>query len=329
MKVGIVNNESWAFFPEIAADLAAHHETQTYAWKEHGYPLLRERLNRRRRESHLRHFLRAQDVTLFEWASEALADATRCPKLCKIVTRLHRYELYQWADRIDWSKVDRIILVSQAKRREFLRRFPDQDGKVVVIPEAIPIEKFPLRRREFHGDLGTLCHLSPRKRVYELILTFSEIVGSREDLLLHIGGVGHPRFPDYEGTLRRLVEKLGLEAHVIFHGKVTAPQEWYSGIDLFVSNSYSEGLQVAPMEAIASGADCISHTWDGADELLPPEHLFTTDRELIDKVAAFCDATPEERLRRQSRLRDKVIGEFDIHLIKARIRAVVEAAAAG
>jgi len=327
MKVGIVNNETWAFFREIADDLGAHHELETFEWNARGYPFFRERLNKRRWELSFRRFLQSRDVAFFEWASEALAAATALPKTCKIVTRLHRYELYQWADRVDWTKVDRIILVSRAKRDEFLRRFPGQRDKVVVIPEAICIERFPMHRRESHTRLGILCHLSPRKRVYELILAFSQMVSGGSALTLDVGGAGHPRFPDYEPTVRSLVNKLQLGDRVRFHGQVHNPQAWYSGIDLFLSNSYSEGLQVAPMEAIASGADCLSHFWDGADELLPQEHLFTTDDELLEKVAVYCDATQEERQRRQAVLREKVISEFDIHVTKAQIRAVVEAAA--
>ena len=327
MKVGIVNNETWAFFREIAEDLGAHHESHTFEWKERSYPFFRGRLNERQKESSFRRFLQSKDVVFFEWASESLAAATALPKVCKIVTRLHRYELYHWADRIDWTKVDRIILVSQAKRLEFLRRFPEHQAKVIVIPEAICIERFPLQPREAYTRLGSLCQLSPRKRIYELILAFSRMVEAGLPLTLDIGGAGHPRFPDYEPTVRGLVERLHLEERVRFHGQIHNPQAWYPGIDLFVSNSYSEGLQVAPMEAIASGADCLSHSWDGADELLPLEHLFTTDDELLARVVNYCDATPEERRRRQAVLREKVISEFDIQKTKARIRAVVEAAA--
>jgi glycosyltransferase involved in cell wall biosynthesis len=92
-----------------------------------------------------------------------------------LVTRLHRYEMYQWADHIQWDRVDRVILVSRAKEREFAERFPDHAGKVVVIPEAISLQRFQPHSKPFGGDMGILCHLSPRKRVYELILAFSEI----------------------------------------------------------------------------------------------------------------------------------------------------------
>jgi glycosyltransferase involved in cell wall biosynthesis len=52
------------------------------------------------------------------------------------------------------------------------------------------------------------------------------------------------------------------------------------------------------LEAMATGCYCLSHFWDGADEVLPPENLFVTDRELCAKVLAY-DASPEPERRRQ------------------------------
>jgi hypothetical protein len=38
------------------------------------------------------------------------------------------------------------------------------------------------------------------------------------------------------------------------------------------------------MEAVASGCYCLSHDWDGADELLPAENLYLTDSQLRQSV---------------------------------------------
>ncbi len=64
-------------------------------------------------------FLAAHDVVFFEWGSELLALASRLPKTTRIITRIHRYEMYEWVDRVNWDVVDTIVLVSEAKRIEF------------------------------------------------------------------------------------------------------------------------------------------------------------------------------------------------------------------
>ncbi len=328
MRLGVAIEESWAFFNEVFEELAAHHETHLFQPRQSRSPLFQQRLNRALWRRDLQSFLRHSDVAFFEWSSRILAEATRLPKTCALVTRLHRYELYQWAARVNWGAVDRIILVSEAKRREFLARFPETAERIVVIPEAISVGKFPYAPKEYQGRLGTLCHLSPRKRVYELILAFSEIARRRPDCSLHIGGGAHPRFPDYEQALHSLVERLGLQERVTFYGPVENAADWYKRIDVFISNSYSEGLQVSPMEAIAAGCDCLSHAWDGAEELLPREHLFHTDAQLTEMVLALSALSPEERRTRQLALRERITSRFDVETTKSRVLEVVESARA-
>ncbi len=327
MKLGIVNEETWAFFQEVYAELSEHHETRIFQPRSLRLPIFRERLGRILADRDLRAFLAANDVVFFEWASGRLAQATRLPKHTAIVARLHRYELYQWADEIRWEAVDRLILVSEAKRREFARRFPDQATKVAVIPEAISLAKYRLRPEGFEGNIGILCHLSPRKRVYELLLAFDELRRRRPRFHLHIGGGPHPRFPDYPGALQALVDGLGLRPHVTFHGNITRPEDWYPQIDVFISNSYSEGLQVAPMEAVASGCYALSHAWDGAEELLPAEDVFVGEGDLVAKILTYADLDEGSRKERRSRQMAMVRSRFDVDRTKVMVRQVVEAAA--
>ncbi len=154
--------------------------------------------------------------------------ATQFPKTCGIVTRLHRNEMYQWVDKINWDAVDTTILVSEAKKREFIEMFPDQASKVVVIYEAVDPSKYQFSPKAFAGNIGILCHLTPRKGAYELILAFNELVMAREGLHLHIAGGAHVSFGDYYSALQHIVSDLGLEEQVSFYGNVKEPANWYS-----------------------------------------------------------------------------------------------------
>ncbi len=324
MRIGVVIEETWSFFREIYEELASHHQTTLFQHESINLPIFHDRINNLKFNRDLARYLRTNDVVFFEWASELLALATQLPKACIIVTRAHRYELYHWADKVNWAAVDRIILVSEAKRREFSKRFQDHAGKVVVIPEAIDLGNFEHIDKPFAGDIGILCHLTPRKRVYELILAFYELTRRQSNFTLHIGGGRHERFGDYYEALHRLVSKLGIEENVRFYGNINDPKEWYANIDIFISNSYSEGLQVAPMEAIASGCYCLSHHWDGADELLPDKYLFLTEQELIKKIQEFADSAPDERFVLKEHQRNHVIQHFNMEEIKVRVREVIE-----
>jgi glycosyltransferase involved in cell wall biosynthesis len=255
--------------------------------------------------------------------------ATHLSKVCGIVTRLHRYEMYKWVKHINWDAVDKVILVSQAKQKEFIDRFPDQSRKTEVIPVGISLDKFSLENKEFRGDIGILCHLTPRKRVYDLILAFFDLLQQSDDFHLHIGGDDHPSHEDYSESLHALVGDLAMEDKVTFYGHVEEPSNWYPKIDIFISNSYSEGLQVAPMEAMASGCYPLVHRWRGADELVPEEYLYFTNQDLISKILKYRDMPEDEKKLARQQIRAIACEKFDIKQTKAKIQAVIEKAGHG
>ena len=324
MKLGVIIKDTWAFFSEIYEDLSQHHQVSLFKHQEIDWPVLKSRINQQRFNQALGSFLRNNDLVFFEWASELLAVASHFPKTCKIVTRLHRYELYQWADQVNWDAVDRVILVTKSKQDEFLARFPHLAGRTSVVPEAVSLQRFQPTERAFNSDIGILGHLTPRKRVYELILTFYELLQVHDSFHLHIGGGPKPRFLDYYASLHSLVRRLGLEDKVTFYGNVVNPEEWYRKIDIFISNSYSEGLQVSPIEAMASGCYCLSHHWDGADELLPPEHLYFTDSQMIRLILQYADQPAEKKNALRGQMRLIVQQKFNIEKTKDEIRQILE-----
>jgi glycosyltransferase involved in cell wall biosynthesis len=328
MRIGIAIEDTWDFFHEIYAHLTAQHQTSLFQCKTVVLPILSTRINNRLHQRNLRNFMQQHDVLFFEWASGLLATASHLPKTCGIVTRLHRYELYQWADKINWHAVDKIILVSEMKRREFVERFPMHAAKVVVIPEAVSLQRFPFHMRRFTGNIGMLCHLRPRKRVYDLILTFCDLLKTEPGLHLHIGGGKAAGFDEYYYAIVSLVNRLKLGSKVTFYDHVSKPEEWYRQIDILVSNSYSEGLQVTPIEAMASGCYCLSHQWEGADELFDEKNLFYTSDELIEKIQHYCELTETERKIARIHSYCRVREQFNVDKTKLQIQQVIQEVAA-
>jgi glycosyltransferase involved in cell wall biosynthesis len=324
MKVGIVINETWAFFQEIFDLFQQHHQVELFKPSPVNAPILKQRFQRYQYQRDMDQFARSNQVLFFEWASESLAHFSFRPKQSGIVARLHRYELYQWADKINWENIDQLIVVSQAKKNEIITDFPQLKNKVTVITEAVNLEHFNFQPKSFSKQIGTLCHLSPRKRVYELILAFEESKLYQQGFTLHIGGGKHPKFGDYYTAIHQLVNRLGLEEVIRFYEHVENAKAWYEKIDIFISNSYSEGLQVSPMEAIASGCYCLSHYWDGADELLPSENLFITGQEMNKKIKDYAALPQEIQLQKITDLKNRVSLHFDIKNISKEIVSLVE-----
>lgn len=323
-KVGVAIEETWAFFNEIYADLQAQYAVSLFERKTKTLPILNERVNRYYFDRELQNLLQKNDVVFFEWASELLVTASQLPKTCGIVARLHRYELYRWIDKINWDAVDHLILVTEAKRTEFLSYVPQMAARVSVIPEAISLDRFTPQEKVFSGDIGTLCSLIPRKRIYELILAFSELVKVHPEMRLHIGGPERELFAEYAQALYRLTDRLNLKDRVIYYGKVTNPETWYQNLDIFISNSYSEGLQVALLEAMASGVYCLSHDWEGAAEILPVENLYSSERELIEKVEQYLRFSDAQRVIEKERMVDLVGRQSNIQHTILEIRQVID-----
>jgi glycosyltransferase involved in cell wall biosynthesis len=324
MKLGVAVGDTWDFFHEIYDELCSHHETTLFERRLIRSPFFYDRINHYAFDRDMKALMSQNDVVFFEWAGELLARASHLPKTCGIVTRLHRYELYQWADQINWENVDKVILVSEAKHDEFVRKFPAYQDKAVAIIGAISLEKFSYQPGAYQGNIGILCHISPRKRVYELILDFYELIGKNPNFHLHIGGGPHPGFDDYYAAVQDLVRNLNLEKKVTLYGPVSNTQDWLHNMDIFVSNSYSEGLQVALMEAMASGCYCLSHHWAGAEDQLPPENLFYSSTELQNKILAFAECPDDEKSKLRSGMRTVVEQRNDVNRSKRQIRELVE-----
>lgn len=328
-KLGIlVGEDNWTFFREIYAYLSDQYETEVYEERTFNTPLLYGRLNRWAFRRRVLSLLNSSDVCFFEWASDLLAPASNLQKRCSVVTRLHSFELYQWGQEINWGFVDRIILVSEAMRRRFGELFPHELQKVHVVRNGVSLSKFaPNPRREFAFHLGMLCGITPIKRIYEVVLLMHALRKQGYNARLHIAGApkGDPR---YATAVHRLVEKLRLDDIVRFYGHVSAPEAWLDQIDIFISNSYWEGHQVALVEAMASGCYCLSHAWDGAEEVLPADNLFVTETELREKIVEYAELTEGSRRERRQIMRDIACAKFDLEETKARIREVVEEAVA-
>lgn len=327
-SVGILVGEkgNWSFFHDIYADLQQHYRTVVYQPKTYRTPLLYGRLNRWAFTRGIRNVLKTADVAFFEWASELLVPASHMPKICPIVVRLHSYEIYAWAPQVNWDHVDRVILVSRAMRRTFADLYPAHAHKSTVVYNARPLEQFRPQPRAFGLDLGMLAAFNPRKRIYEVVMMLRDLRGQGYDAHLHLAGarLHAPDFDEYYVAIQRLVEKLALQPYVHFYDHVTDTAAWLRDIDIFISNSYWEGHQVALVEAMAAGCYCLSHCWDGAEEMLPAENLYVSETELMAKIIAYSALSAEERAGRQGQMRALACTQFDLAQQTARIRAIID-----
>jgi glycosyltransferase involved in cell wall biosynthesis len=330
LGIFVGENGNWSFFREIYEDLAKYYVTDIYEKKSYRTPLLYGRLNDWAHVQRMRRTLQQNNVCFFEWVSELLLPASHMPKSCAMVARLHSYELYAWAPRVNWANVDRIILVSEAMRVKFCAMFPDHAHKTRLIYNAKKLDRFSPVARPFAFNLGMLCSIHPRKRIYEIVIMVAELRRRGYPARLHIGGgrLHGGDLDEYYVALHALVGKLDLQDAVTFYDHVDNTAEWLRNIDVFISNSYWEGHQVALIEAMAVGCQCYSHAWDGAEEVLPPENLYLSENELAEMLIAYSKLPEPLRQCERDRMRAIAVQRYDAGHQYAAIRQVIEEALA-
>ena len=123
----------------------------------------------------LKKLIEWSEITYFEFANRPLSIVSKMDYSSKIIVRLHRYEIFSWADIIDWSKVDLVIFVADFMRNHFLEKFPFMKEKTIVLNNDVDTDRFNLINNNLNNSIGIAGSIIPRKRVYELILTLYEL----------------------------------------------------------------------------------------------------------------------------------------------------------
>lgn len=251
------------------------------------------------------------DVVFYEWASRLLVKGTNKKKRCKMITRLHRYEVYYYIEKVDWSKVDEVIFVCNAMETKFLEQESvkrDFKGKTKVIWNYLDLSDFKYSDHPTTRQIGLLAIAQPRKRLYSLVLAHHMALKKHPDLVLRLAG--KPADEEYLDSIRMLIRRLGIEKNVILDGYVDDLQSWYEELDIIVSNSTHESTNITLFEGTACGAYPLSHVWDGVEELLPQDHLFTDAEDYVRLVDDFYSSSEDERLSRRNKTYEMVKKRF-------------------
>jgi glycosyltransferase involved in cell wall biosynthesis len=328
MKLGIANEETWIFLENIFEYLSSQYQTEVFKPMRWPLSIWEQKISHYLLRRNLRNFIHRNDVVLFEWASELLVEASQLHTnlAAAIVVRLHRYEMFQWVQRINWNTVSYVILDTEAMRKKLIEKTNIDTKRAVVLPNAVPLDKTSVASRPFRGKIGILANLIPRKRIYELILAYYSLQKEIPWLTLHIGGAERPLHRDYYEAIKDLIRRLGIGEKVTFDGYVNDRWDWYQQIDIFVSYSYSEGMQVSPIEAAASGCYCLSHWWEGADEIFTKEQIFLTETEFINKARDYIYVDEINKQQMRQPFIEYVQKFCDLTKINKEIQNIIEKA---
>jgi len=227
-----------------------------------------------------------------------VVEASKLPKVCKSIVRLHRFEAYNnWPSRVQWENIDVLITIGNSFVKDaLLKQVPDIETRtrLVTIPNGVNFDKFKFIDRQRGKNLACLGYLNMRKNPMFLLQCMQKLhyidpeyklffAGTYQDLML-------------EQYVRYMVQALELTDVVFFDGWQEDINSWLEDKHYIVSCSIGESQGMGLLEGMACGLKPVIHNFPGADQTFPSEFLFNISEEFCEKICS--DTYEPQRYRK-------------------------------
>ena len=178
-----------------------------------------------------------------------------------------RERLRRWLLRFAIRRADQVVVVSANLAAEVARLWPPAADKTLEIPNGVPVAEFggPARPPGTAPYILSLARLNLLKGHDVLLQAFRTVADRVPQVRLVIAGDGPERV-----RLRAVCLALGLKDRVTFVGEAdrSRARELLAGCELLVLSSWSEGLPIVALEAMASGKAVIGTKVGGIPEIV-------------------------------------------------------------
>lgn len=179
-------------------------------------------------------------------------------------TKIHLLILSIFFHITGFALSNRIIYVARCLRDDFFKQIafiPFLAGwlnkKSLVIHNSVDSEFFQNKnnKSQFKKQLdlpedvitiGTVGRLDPNKGIHLLLPAVKSLIDKNNRVVLMVIGDGY-----FMQELKFLAENLGISKEVVFFGHRDDLLEFYNAMDIFVISSFSEGLPLVLLEAMA------------------------------------------------------------------------------
>jgi len=262
------------------------------------------------------------DACWFEWAGPLLVEATKHPHRCRMIVRVHGYELHAgYIPAVDWRKVDHVIFVARYLRDLAFQQAPaiPRHCQVHLVPGGVDVSRFVVAEGKQGNRLAMAGFINHKKNIGLAlhILHAARQKWPERDFQLHLAGtVQESRVDVY---LRRLVYELGLTDCVHWEPWQDDLSAWYADKDFILSTSIEESLHYTLAEGMAAGLKPVIHCWESARDWYPDEYIFRTVEEAVPMLET--PPTAADRQKYRAWIADNLsfgMQQKDIDLILAR-----------
>ena len=231
------------------------------------------------------------DVIWLEWANEVAIIATNYERIKgkKVVVRLHRYEAFTDSPKqINWSVVNRLILVAPHMKGILKETIPDIEEKVKikVVYNGLDLDKIPFKERGTGFNIALVGYINHRKNPTIALQIMKQLVDRDKRYILHIAGSFQDRcLQDY---LMYMIDEMGLQDNIKYYGWVDDMEGFWKDKNYLLHTSIHEAHSYVTFEALSRGIKLIIHNFRGSKELYPEDTVFNTINEAVDKISTRC-----------------------------------------
>ena len=195
-----------------------------------------------------------------------------------------KYKLIRFLETQLVQRVDRVVVISEHLKNEFVER-KIKKKKIYVVPNGVNVEKFSVSQKKDQyllekynlsgkivlGFIGSFYHF---EGLEFLVQAFSEI--KKGNFVLMLVGSGE-KFT----AVQHLVQRLGLNNSVILPGRVDHDEvaKYYSVMDIMIYPRLSKRITelvtpLKPLEAMAMGKSILASDVGGHKELIGDAGFF-------------------------------------------------------
>lgn len=208
-----------------------------------------------------------------------------------------------------WGYYDYIASISEAVTNNFVKNFPELAGKVIEIPNVLPVKLINKQANEFFADemiedgslkllsIGRYCE---QKNFDNIPFISRKLLELGLNFKWYIIGFGSD-----EGRIIESIKKCHMEDRVILLGKKSNPYPYIKACDIYIQPSRYEGKCVSVIEAqslhkpviITNYPTAKSQLKDGYDGMIVPmenekcasriQQIVTNDQ-LLDTLRQNC-----------------------------------------
>lgn len=189
-------------------------------------------------------------------AYEAVAKLKRKYGWPRLAVTIQAYEPHYLFDaRTYRDHIDLCITSGELVRKAVCEWGGVERDRVISIPGGVQPARNKCRPRAAGGPLriGYVGRLDPgQKRIMDLPVLLDELDERRCDYVAHVVGAGPA-----EGNLRRVLAQREEKGRVVFHGWQDHDALYggiYESLDVLVHFAHTEGITIAPREAMVHGA---------------------------------------------------------------------------